>query len=126
MAAVGWVRVDGRSLGLREGRCGLAEAVVGLGGADTRKPAKTYNTGDSPVVTDRSTNPAVSSLSRGERTGSRVVYCLWSYVIGRTRRSGLWCCCYQCWACKSSRGRGVERFWTRRDAKLWLVGPDCC
>ncbi|AEO62995.1 uncharacterized protein THITE_39051, partial [Thermothielavioides terrestris NRRL 8126] len=53
------------------------------------KKAKTYNTGDSPVVTDLSTNPAVSSLSRGERTGSRVVYCLWSYVVASSRRSGL-------------------------------------
>ncbi|AEO57110.1 hypothetical protein MYCTH_2058054, partial [Thermothelomyces thermophilus ATCC 42464] len=42
---------------------------------------KTYNTGDSPVVTDLSTSPAVSSLSKGERTGSRILYCLWSYVL---------------------------------------------
>ena len=41
---------------------------------------KTYNTKDSPVVTDLSTDLAVTSLSRGERTGSRVVWCLWSYV----------------------------------------------
>ncbi|AEO53825.1 hypothetical protein MYCTH_2050866 [Thermothelomyces thermophilus ATCC 42464] len=45
------------------------------------KEKKTYNTGDSPVVTDLSTSPAVSSLSRGERTGSRVLYCLWPYVL---------------------------------------------
>ena len=50
-------------------------------GDDGQKRAKTYNTGDSPVVTDLSTDPAVSSLSRGERTGSRVFYCLWSYVL---------------------------------------------
>jgi hypothetical protein len=36
------------------------------------KKAKTYNTGDSPVVTDLSTGPAVASLSRAERTGCRV------------------------------------------------------
>ena len=45
---------------------------------------KTYNTGDSLVVTDPTTSPAVSSLSRGERTGSRVLYCVWSYVSGDT------------------------------------------
>ncbi|AEO60829.1 hypothetical protein MYCTH_2068390, partial [Thermothelomyces thermophilus ATCC 42464] len=45
---------------------------------------KTYNTGASPVVTDLSTNPAISSLTMGERTGSRIFYCLWSYVIVRS------------------------------------------
>ncbi|AEO59258.1 hypothetical protein MYCTH_2064829, partial [Thermothelomyces thermophilus ATCC 42464] len=45
-----------------------------------KKETKTYNTGDSPVVTDLSTNPAISSLTLGERTGSRIFYCLWSYV----------------------------------------------
>ena len=45
------------------------------------KTVKTYNTGDSPVVTDLSTDPAVGSLSKGERTGSRVLYRLWSYVV---------------------------------------------
>ncbi|OTB11048.1 hypothetical protein K445DRAFT_69082, partial [Daldinia sp. EC12] len=42
---------------------------------------KTYNTEDSPVVTDPTTSSAVSSLSMGERTGSRVFCFLWSYVI---------------------------------------------
>ncbi|KAI1656839.1 hypothetical protein F4813DRAFT_112827 [Daldinia decipiens] len=42
---------------------------------------KTYNTGDSLVVTDPTTGPAVSGLSRGERTGSRVLQILWSYVM---------------------------------------------
>ena len=42
---------------------------------------KTYNTGDSPVVTHLSTDPALSSLSMGERTGSRVFLEVWSYVI---------------------------------------------
>ncbi|AEO60526.1 hypothetical protein MYCTH_2068429, partial [Thermothelomyces thermophilus ATCC 42464] len=41
---------------------------------------KTYNTGDSPVVTDLSTSPAVVSLTKGEQTGSRVFWRLWSYV----------------------------------------------
>ena len=36
------------------------------------KNIKTYNTGDSLVVTDPTTDPAVASLSMGERTGSRV------------------------------------------------------
>ncbi|AEO71651.1 uncharacterized protein THITE_2058656, partial [Thermothielavioides terrestris NRRL 8126] len=47
------------------------------------KAPKTYNTEDSSVVTDLSTNSAVSSLSRGERTGSRIFYYIWSYVIAR-------------------------------------------
>ena len=41
----------------------------------------TYNTRDSLVVTDPTTNPAVSGLTRGERTGSRVLQILWSYVL---------------------------------------------
>ena len=46
-----------------------------------KKGPKTYNTGDSPVVTHLSTSPAISSLSRAERTGCRVFYYLWSYVL---------------------------------------------
>ena len=42
---------------------------------------KTYNTWDSLVVTDPTTSQAIGSLSMGERTGSRVFYHLWSYVI---------------------------------------------
>ncbi|CAG1999690.1 unnamed protein product [Fusarium graminearum] len=34
---------------------------------------KTYNSGDSLVVTDPTTNPPLTSLSMGERTGSRVL-----------------------------------------------------
>ncbi|KAL2186836.1 hypothetical protein L209DRAFT_802856, partial [Thermothelomyces heterothallicus CBS 203.75] len=49
--------------------------------------SKTYNTEDSPVVTDLSTSSAVSSLSMGERTGSRIFYCLWSYVLGTWARA---------------------------------------
>jgi hypothetical protein len=44
------------------------------------KNNKTYNTRDSPVVTHPSTNLAITGLSMGERTGSRVFLCLWSYV----------------------------------------------
>jgi hypothetical protein len=40
----------------------------------------TYNTGDSLVVTDPTTDPAVVGLSMGERTGSRAFQRLWSYV----------------------------------------------
>ena len=41
---------------------------------------KTYNTRDSLVVTDPTTNPALSGLTRGERTGSRIFQMVWSYV----------------------------------------------
>ncbi|KAK0613873.1 hypothetical protein B0T14DRAFT_527194 [Immersiella caudata] len=36
-------------------------------------PKNTYNTGDSLVVTDPTTSPALTGLSMGERTGSRVL-----------------------------------------------------
>jgi hypothetical protein len=42
--------------------------------------AKTYNSGDSLVVTHLTTNPPVSCLSKAERTGSPVFKILWSYV----------------------------------------------
>jgi hypothetical protein len=49
-----------------------------------RKGQKTYNTRDSPVVTDLSTNLALTDLSMGERTGSRALLWVWSYVkVGR-------------------------------------------
>ena len=51
------------------------------------KKKKTYNTGDSLVVTDPTTNPAVAGLSRGERTGSRIFLRLWSYVLVGTWRA---------------------------------------
>ena len=43
--------------------------------------AKTYNTRDSLVVTDLTTDLALTSLSRGERTGSRILLWIWSYVL---------------------------------------------
>ena len=43
---------------------------------------KTYNTRDSLVVTDPTTNPALSGLTKGERTGSRIFQMVWSYVRG--------------------------------------------
>ena len=46
------------------------------------KKKKAYNTGDSPVVTDPTTSPALSGLTRGERTGSRAFQMVWSYVMG--------------------------------------------
>jgi hypothetical protein len=44
-------------------------------------PKKTYNTRDSLVVTDPTTNLALASLTMGERTGSRIIQQLWSYVL---------------------------------------------
>ncbi|KAK6825416.1 hypothetical protein PG987_012910 [Apiospora arundinis] len=41
---------------------------------------KTYNTEDSQVVTDPSTNSALCCLYMGERTGSLVFSRMWSYV----------------------------------------------
>ena len=44
------------------------------------KKSKTYNTEDSQVVTDPSTNSALCCLYMGERTGSLVFSRIWSYV----------------------------------------------
>jgi hypothetical protein len=41
---------------------------------------KTYNSGDSLVVTHLTTNPPVSCLYMAERTGSLILKILWSYV----------------------------------------------
>jgi hypothetical protein len=42
--------------------------------------AKTYNSGDSLVVTHLTTNPPVHCLYMAERTGSLIFSVLWSYV----------------------------------------------
>jgi hypothetical protein len=42
---------------------------------------KSYNTRNSLVVTDPTTNLALTGLSMGERTGSRVLQWVWSYVV---------------------------------------------
>ena len=47
---------------------------------ETRK-RKTYSTGYSLVVTDPTTNPAITGLTMGERTGSRIFLYLWPYVV---------------------------------------------
>ncbi|KAF4978927.1 hypothetical protein FZEAL_4765 [Fusarium zealandicum] len=46
-----------------------------------RTKKTTYNTEDSLVVTDPTTNSALTSLSNGEQTGSRVPWWLWSAVL---------------------------------------------
>ncbi|KAF2681551.1 hypothetical protein K458DRAFT_309327 [Lentithecium fluviatile CBS 122367] len=43
--------------------------------------AKTYNSGDSLVVTHLTTNPPVRFLSTAEQTGCTVLIALWSYVL---------------------------------------------
>jgi hypothetical protein len=48
-----------------------------------KKKTKMYDTRDSPVVTHPSTGLAVTGLSMGERTGSRVFQYLWSYMVER-------------------------------------------
>jgi hypothetical protein len=79
-----------------------------------RKHQKTYNTGDSLVVTDPTTDPAVGCLSRGERTGSRVLNHLWSYVkVEREKRVDEGVCLRFSWKaeagfCKSLKAQ-VER-----------------
>ena len=46
-----------------------------------RRKKKTYNSGDSLVVTHLTTNPPVHCLYMAERTGSLVFNVLWSYVV---------------------------------------------
>ncbi|WJG36128.1 uncharacterized protein FOBCDRAFT_298389 [Fusarium oxysporum Fo47] len=55
---------------------------------ETRIQQKTYNSGDSLVVTDPTTNPPVSGLTMGERTGSRIFHYLWSYLYSGKGRCG--------------------------------------
>jgi hypothetical protein len=57
------------------------------------KSAKTYNSGDSLVVTDPTTNPPVSGLTMGERTGSRIFHYLWSYVPAELFSQAILKCC---------------------------------
>ena len=52
-----------------------------------KRKHKTYNTRDSPVVTHPSTSLAIVCLSMGERTGSRVLRHLWSYVTVHAREA---------------------------------------
>ncbi|KAK2021966.1 hypothetical protein LX32DRAFT_603703, partial [Colletotrichum zoysiae] len=68
---------------------------------------KTYNTRYSLIVTDSTTNPALTGLSMGERTGSRVLQWVWSYVL---------VCCseplrivFSRWCYWPNRGRGCPR-----------------
>jgi hypothetical protein len=58
-------------------------------GVDDVEPKKTYNTRDSLVVTDPTTDLALTSLTRGERTGSRIFSWIWSYVKERGERCGM-------------------------------------
>ncbi|ENI02758.1 hypothetical protein COCC4DRAFT_143976, partial [Bipolaris maydis ATCC 48331] len=43
---------------------------------------KTYNSGDSPVVTHLTTSPPVKGLTCGEQTRASELLCRWSYVSG--------------------------------------------
>ncbi|KAF1831481.1 hypothetical protein BDW02DRAFT_606224 [Decorospora gaudefroyi] len=47
-----------------------------------KKMAKTYNSGDSLVVTHLTTSPPVHCLYIAEQTGSIIFSVLWSYVKG--------------------------------------------
>jgi hypothetical protein len=51
-----------------------------MGRVMEQKDAKTYNSGDSLVVTHLTTNPPVHCLYMAERTGSLIFSVLWSYV----------------------------------------------
>ena len=62
------------------GRFTLCAQTMRIGSPKMTKQ-KTYSTGDSLVVTDPTTSLAISSLSMGERTGSRVFHYLWPYVV---------------------------------------------
>ena len=48
---------------------------------EKKRDKKTYNTRDSLVVTDPTTSLALTDLSMGERTGSRIFQWVWSYVF---------------------------------------------
>ena len=84
--------------------------MTGLHSKPWAKRTKTYNSGDSLVVTHLTTNPPVSCLSTAERTGSAVsqdpvVVCgrLWILVtyVAHARRG------VRLWACVEGGGRGI-------------------
>lgn len=54
-----------------------------------RRAKRTYNTGDSLVVTDPTANPALASLSWEIERDPEVYWRLWSYV-----EDGVHICCY--------------------------------
>jgi hypothetical protein len=69
----------------------VATALVSLVSAackslDDVQKTKTFNSGDSPVVTHLTTSPPVRCLNRAERTGSLVFNVLWSNVEGISNR----------------------------------------
>ncbi|KAF1850469.1 uncharacterized protein K460DRAFT_270036 [Cucurbitaria berberidis CBS 394.84] len=68
-----------------------------------KRMAKTYNSGDSLVVTHLTTNPPVSCLSTAERTGSAEFKILWSYVEERVKHS----------VCKLHIEYGLHQAYTR-------------
>ena len=92
-APLGEERIDGREktvTNIRNAKMNEYNKKLVIGGTVVtiiekgKKRTKTYNTGDSLVVTDPTTNPAISGLSMGERTGSRAFQILWSYVKALT------------------------------------------
>ena len=56
------------------------------------KKTKTYNSGDSLVVTHLTTNPPVHCLYMAERTGSLIFSVLWSYVKEIENQSNIISC----------------------------------
>jgi hypothetical protein len=58
------------TIGLTNGTAKLLQKLTDI----NVKKAKTYNSGDSLVVTDPTTNPPLTSLTMGEQTGSRIFW----------------------------------------------------
>jgi hypothetical protein len=52
---------------------------------EDKKVKKTYSTRHSLVVTDPTTTRALTSLTRGERTGSRAFLWVWPYVLDTSK-----------------------------------------
>ena len=74
-----WIGVPGR---LPDGKCHDVMASIAKSSTNGKKKIspKTYNSGNSLVVTHLTTNPPVSCLYMAERTGSLIFMILWSYV----------------------------------------------
>ncbi|KAK7920239.1 hypothetical protein PG985_008261 [Apiospora marii] len=81
--------------GSNNGNAGGARATCPASVQEEYKKTKTYNTEDSQVVTDPSTNSALCCLYMGERTGSLVFSRIWSV--------GSWSSCMKACA-EHSRG----------------------
>jgi hypothetical protein len=84
---------------------------------------KTNNTGDSHVVTHRSTNPAITCLYMAERTGCLVLTYLWSFVVEGVRSRDIMVHRPSCWGRTDTKMPGGLRLRDRVSDTCGTWGP---